>query len=69
MITTLKQTIAVDDVADIAVTASVLDPETGLWEREIRVKAGPEEGEEVFVLRLRNAIKARIDITAPEQEF
>lgn len=72
MISTTNQTIMVDDVTDVVVTAAVLDINTGDYVREVRVTAIPAVGTDptqVFVLRLAAPDRAKLDLSAPAQEF
>lgn len=66
-IKTLKQTILVEDVAEVIVTNAAQDEVSGDWVREIRILRADEE--EVFILRLATDEKDKIDVTAPVQQF
>lgn len=66
-VTTLNQTVLITDVEDVVVTDAEVDQETGDHVREIRI-LGPANVP-VFTLRVASDDRAKINVTAPEQEF
>ena len=66
-ILTTYQTLLVDGVEDIVLTDAVIDPNSGDFVREIRVLGTGEIP--VLVLRVMADEKAKINLTAPVQDF
>lgn len=72
-IVTKAQTIEIDGVTDIIVTATTLDEDAGDYVRELRFFGIPAaEGQSaplVFTLRIRHPQRDAIAITVPQQDF
>jgi hypothetical protein len=72
-ITTLAQTVQLDDIGDIVVTTTEQDPDVGDYVREMRIFGEPltEGGTAplIYTLRLRATMRQKLDITAPASNF
>jgi len=71
-IRSLNQVLEIDLVEDVVVTDIVDDGTgTGAWIRSIRVFGSPvvDGAVPVFELRIRSAVKSKLELTAPTQNF
>ena len=69
-IETISQKIELTGVGDIVVTEIEQDQDVGDFVREIRFCSGRAgEGLEIFMLRLRSADRATLQISSPAAEF
>jgi hypothetical protein len=69
-IETISQKIELTGVGDIVVTQIEQDQDVGDFVREIRFYSGRAgEGLEIFMLRLRSADRATLQISSPAAEF
>jgi hypothetical protein len=72
-ISTLAQSVLIDDITDVVTTAIVQDLDTGKYVREVRIFGTPSgvgvPKPQVYVLRLLATERSSLEITVPESAF